>query len=139
MEIILLILFGILSGIIGGMGMGGGTILIPILTIFLSLPQKQAQGLNLICFLFLAIPALLIHFKNKMIETRYLWLIILSGVLFCVLGSFLANYINSKILKICFGIFLVLLSIWEFIKIALNKEKDDFKNGLCKIQIIKLD
>ena len=41
MEIFLLILFGFLAGIIGGMGMGGGTILIPLLTIFLSISQKR--------------------------------------------------------------------------------------------------
>lgn len=128
MEIFLLILFGFLAGIIGGMGMGGGTILIPLLTIFLSISQKSAQGLNLICFLFLAIPALIIHFKNKMISTKYLWIVILSGVLFCVLGSFLATLLDSKILKICFGIFLIGLSILEFVK-TFKKEKQDQTNS----------
>ena len=109
MEIFLLILFGFLAGIIGGMGMGGGTILIPLLTIFLSVAQKHAQALNLICFLFLAIPALIIHFKNKLIEKKHLWLIIISGLLFCILGSYFASLLNSKILQICFGIFLISL------------------------------
>ena len=36
MTIFLLILFGLLGGIFGGMGMGGGTMLIPLLTIFLN-------------------------------------------------------------------------------------------------------
>ena len=31
-----LLIFGMLAGIIGGMGMGGGTVLIPLLTIFAS-------------------------------------------------------------------------------------------------------
>ena len=37
-----LILSGVVSGILGGMGMGGGTLLIPILTIFLNFAQKNA-------------------------------------------------------------------------------------------------
>ena len=36
-----LITTGFLSGIIGGMGIGGGTILIPIMTIFLGFDQKK--------------------------------------------------------------------------------------------------
>ena len=51
MQIFLLILAGIVGGIIGGMGMGGGTLLIPILTIFLDVPQKNAQAINLVAFI----------------------------------------------------------------------------------------
>ena len=46
MNLIWLVLAGIVSGIVGGMGMGGGTLLIPILTIFLSFPQKNAQAFH---------------------------------------------------------------------------------------------
>ena len=55
---------GFFAGIIGGMGMGGGTLLIPILTIFLSFEQKNAQAINLLVFIPMAIVALIIHFKN---------------------------------------------------------------------------
>ena len=123
MEIFLFILFGLLAGIIGGMGMGGGTILIPLLTLFLSIGQKEAQGLNLICFLFLALPALIVHFKNGLIEKKYLWLIIISGLLFCGLGAYLATIIDSFILKICFGIFLILLGFIEFFKVISEFKK----------------
>ena len=41
----------LISGIIGGMGRGGGTLLIPILTIFLSFEQKSAQAINLLVFI----------------------------------------------------------------------------------------
>ncbi len=121
MMIFFLILFGFLAGVIGGMGMGGGTILIPMLTIFLSFSQTNAQGINLICFFFLALPALIIHFKNKMIETHLLWIIMLSGLLFSLFGAFVANLIDGKFLKIVFGIFLILLSIWQFVKIFIEK------------------
>ena len=46
------VFIGILSGIVSSLGMGGGTILILLLTLFLGLDQKAAQGFNLI-FLFL--------------------------------------------------------------------------------------
>ena len=39
MQVIFLGLVGVFGGIIGGMGMGGGTILIPVLTIFFSVSK----------------------------------------------------------------------------------------------------
>ena len=39
------IVFGILAGVLGGMGMGGGTILIPLLTIFLILIKQLHKDL----------------------------------------------------------------------------------------------
>ena len=43
LTIFLYVLFGFLSGVFGGLGMGGGTLLIPLLTIFLGLDQKLCQ------------------------------------------------------------------------------------------------
>ena len=65
MQIFLLILAGIVGGIIGGMGMGGGTLLIPILTIFLDVEQKNAQAINLVAFIPMAIIVTVINIKRK--------------------------------------------------------------------------
>lgn len=46
------ILIGVLSGIVSGTGMGGGTILIFLLTIICNIDQHVAQATNLI-FLYL--------------------------------------------------------------------------------------
>ncbi len=113
----LFIIFGFLSGVIGAMGMGGGTLLIPLLTIFSEVSQIVAQGYNLLAFLPMSVIAILIHLKNKLIEPKFLWIIIPSGIIFAVLGSFLANLIDGEVLKILFGIFLIILGLFEFIKI----------------------
>ncbi len=116
MTIFFYILFGFLSGIIGGMGMGGGTLLIPLLTIFLDLEQKLAQGINLITFLVMALVSLCIHYKNGYIETRGIFYIVLTGVVFSIGGAFVAGYLPSRILQICFGVFLSGLAVIEIIK-----------------------
>lgn len=116
-----LIIFGFLAGVIGGMGMGGGTLLIPLLTIFIEISQIVAQGYNLIAFLPMSIIAIIIHYKNKLIEFKYLPLLIISGIVFAILGSLLANLIDQSILKILFGIFLIVLSMVEFVKLFKNK------------------
>ena len=60
MQIFLLILFGFLSGVVGGMGMGGGTLLVPLLS-FSDMPQKAAQSANLVSFLPMCCVALIFH------------------------------------------------------------------------------
>ena len=118
----LYILAGVISGVFGGLGMGGGTLLIPILTIFLNMEQKESQGINLISFLVMAIFAMIIHYKNGYIVTRHIWWIVVFGMLFSVLGAYLMTILPSKVLKIAFGIFLCLLAVFDLIK-ALKKDK----------------
>ena len=76
------ILAGFISGIFGGLGMGGGTTLIPILTIFLGMDQKLAQGINLLSFLVMAIFSIYIHYRNGYIVTKNLFWIIFYRSLF---------------------------------------------------------
>lgn len=64
-KIVLLVVSGVAAGVLGGMGMGGGTILIPILTIFFSVEQKSAQAINLVAFIPMAIISLVIHIKTS--------------------------------------------------------------------------
>ena len=115
--VVILILFGFLSGILGGMGMGGGTVLIPLLTIFLSFSQKTAQAFNLFSFLLMCIFALVIHFKNGLVEFKKVIPIILISLPFSFVGSYIATYIDEKILKIAFGVFLLLISLIEIVKL----------------------
>ncbi len=111
------ILAGFVSGIFGGLGMGGGTLLIPILSIFLDFDQKLAQGINLLSFLVMAIFSIYIHYRNGYIVTKNIFWIIFFGVIFSVLGAILMSYLPSKILKIIFGVFLCCLAVVEFVKV----------------------
>ena len=114
MRIFLLVLFGILGGVLGGMGMGGGTFLIPLLTIFLGFNQTLAQGFNLISFVLMSVIALIIHFKNNLIEKKAILPILIPALIFSIVGSYLANLIDGDILRKMFGLFLIVLSIIEF-------------------------
>lgn len=118
LTIFLYILFGFVAGIFGGLGMGGGTLLIPLLTIFLNLDQKLSQGINLVSFLVMALFSLIIHYKNGYVRTKGIFIIILSGVIFSVTGALIAGILPSKILRITFGIFLCFLSLVEIIKVT---------------------
>ena len=127
MNIFLFILFGVLGGVLGGMGMGGGTLLIPLLTIFLSVEQKSAQGINLIAFLPMAIVALIIHFKNKMVSFKEILWIIIPGMIASISFSFIASSLNNKVLSFLFGIFLILIAVYEAIELVFEI-KNYYKN-----------
>lgn len=58
------------AGVISGMGMGGGTLLIPALTLLMGIPQRQAQGVNMLSFLPAAAAALYIHKKEGRLELK---------------------------------------------------------------------
>lgn len=121
-RIVLLVLAGIAAGALGGMGMGGGTILIPVLTIFFDAEQKQAQAINLVAFIPMAIASLIVHVKNKRVETKgILWIIIPATVL-SLAGSMVAQAINGEILKRIFGGFLLLLSVAQFFSEEINEK-----------------
>ena len=114
LKIILLAVSGIAAGVLGGMGMGGGTILIPLLTIFFNVGQKEAQAINLVAFIPMAMVSLAIHIKNKRVKKEGLLWIIVPAVLTSVGGGFAAQAVNGEILKRIFGGFLLLLSVVQF-------------------------
>ena len=64
------IIFGVLSGIISALGMGGGTILILLLGIFTEIEQHFIQGTNLIVFIPTSIVAIIMNIKNKTISYK---------------------------------------------------------------------
>ena len=63
------IIIGLVSGIVSGTGMGGGTILIFLLTYISGLEQHIAQATNLIFFIPTSIVAIIVNIKNKNIVT----------------------------------------------------------------------
>lgn len=121
-------IIGFFAGIIGGMGMGGGTILIPALVMFVGVDPKIAQSINLLSSIPMAIFALAIHIKNKNVILKLVLPIATFGVLGAICGAFLANYLSSEILKKAFGGFLFLVGCFEIKKgFSENKTKKSSK------------
>ena len=115
------ILVGVLGGIVGGMGMCGGTLTIPILTVILSFKQLQAQGINLIAFIPMSVVALIIHFKNKLVDVKNTWGLAVIGCVFSLLGALLANHLSNVVLRKLFAVFLIGLGVWQIIEMGKKK------------------
>lgn len=114
MSFILLFVCGILGGVLGGMGLGGGTALIPLLTLVCGVVQSEAQGVNLLSFLPMAAIALSVHAKNGLLDLRGLAYIVLPALALSVPAAFLAVNLPSEALGKVFGTFLIVLSLFWF-------------------------
>ena len=124
MKIFLTVLFGFIAGVAGGMGMGGGTFLIPLFQ-FLNYGQKSIQVANLISFLPMALVALVFHFKNGLVKTKGVLYIIIPAVVFSVLGALLSNNTKPEFLRVCFGIFFLIIGIIQLVQ-SIKKLKNYF-------------
>ncbi|MDE5722313.1 MAG: TSUP family transporter [Clostridia bacterium] len=111
MSFILFLIAGFFSGFLGGMGMGGGTILIPALTVLLGVEQHVAQATNLIAFLPMAAFTLKVHKENGLLKTQGLLTLVIPALLTTVAAGFIAALLPSEVLKKLFGAFLVFLAV----------------------------
>lgn len=113
----LYILLGFLGGIPAGMGMGGGTVTIPLLVLFGGVEQKIAQCANLFAFLPMSVPTLKMHAENKLLKTRGILWTILPALALSVLGAYFATVLASALLRKLFGAFLICLAFYSFLSL----------------------
>ena len=123
MAFLIYLAAGLLAGILGGMGMGGGTILIPALTIFLGVNQHVAQATNVIAFLPMAAIVLPAHKKSGLLRTDDVWEIVIPALITTVLAGFVMAALPTEVLKKLFGIFLVALAVKQLFSLVTGFQK----------------
>ncbi|MBR2024090.1 MAG: TSUP family transporter [Clostridia bacterium] len=112
MAFYLYLILAFFGGIPAGMGMGGGTVTIPLLVLVGGVPQKIAQSANLFSFLPMSIGALKKHAQSGLLVTEGIGGIILPALLFSALGSIVVAYLPNEILGKAFGLFLIVLGVF---------------------------
>lgn len=95
------------------MGMGGGSVLIIYLTLFERLPQREAQGVNLLFFLPVGAVALYLHHRHGLVRWRALPLLVGAGAAGVFLGAFAAGALDEALLRKGFALFLGLIGLRE--------------------------
>ena len=104
---------GLLTGVLSGFGVGGGTLLLLYMTAVAGVEQHIAQGINLLYFIPAGLCALPAHQKNGYIQKSALLPAILSGLVCAGLGSWAATALDTALLRRFFGGFLILVGLWE--------------------------
>ncbi len=123
MSFIFYLLAGFLSGVLGGMGMGGGTVLIPALTIFFGVEQHVAQATNLAAFLPMSAFSLKVHKDKGLLRTDGVWWVVVPALITSVLFGLLAAVLPAQVLKKLFGAFLILLAVKGLFSVKFSFKK----------------
>ena len=113
MSAVLAVAVGLLTGILSGFGIGGGSLLLLYLTLFEGAGQYQAGGINLLYFLSCAPAALISHFKNGLIEREAFKCCVPAGVVTSVLAALLAARVDTDLLRRAFGVVLLYIGVKE--------------------------
>ncbi|MCD6578986.1 sulfite exporter TauE/SafE family protein [bacterium] len=109
---------GVLIGIISGLvGIGGGTVLVPILIFFFHYSQKEAQGTSLAMLLLpIGIFAVINYFKSGYVRLIPAFIMAVFFVFGGYFGSKWAVQVPQIILRKIFAVFLLLISIYMLLK-----------------------
>ncbi len=117
-----LIIFGgaIAAGLIAGvMGLGGGVLIIPALTIFVGVPIKQAVGISLTSVIATSMSSSTVYFKKDLVDMKVGILLAMSAVAGGISGGILGGYVSAAHLAFIFSAIL----IYSAVSLALKKEK----------------
>ena len=123
------VFIGLISGVVSGTGMGGGTILIFLLSYVMQIEQHVAQATNLVFFIPTSIVAIIVNLKNKNIDLKLGMIISIFGILGAIIGANISIHIDVLILKRSFGIFLAIIAIHEIYSIVKQYKKSKNENN----------
>jgi len=107
------ILIGTISGTITGLGMGGGTILILLLSTFMGLNQHASQATNLIFFVPTSLAAIVTNLRQKNINVKLGVFISSFGIIGAIIGAIISQKIDSGNLRKYFAIFILFIAFNE--------------------------
>ena len=117
------------SAIISGMGIGGGSILILLSTIFNMFSQQEAQGYNLLMFVAVGISATITNLKSKNIDKNYFKKLIIPVCIGSIIGIIIVKFIQVKFLQSSFYVFMILIGTYEIISSLKSIICDKNNNG----------
>ena len=110
-EWLLPFLCGLGASVISAWGVGGGTLLLLVMTLFLGVDQRTAQGVNLLFFLPTAASALVCHWGGGYLDKPTLKSAVPWAVFAALLGAWVATTLDVEILRKPFGIYLLLSGV----------------------------
>lgn len=107
-------LSGVLAGVMSGLAMGGGVILIAILTYITTYSQASLQSVNLIYYIPTAIFSAYIYAKEKNVDFKIVAKIVLWGIVPTIICAIIANKISTEVLQKMFACYLIIVGFNVF-------------------------
>ncbi|HSJ18670.1 MAG TPA: sulfite exporter TauE/SafE family protein [Solirubrobacterales bacterium] len=111
MDALLAILFGVAGGVVGGLlGVGGGILFVPALTIFLDESQLGAEATSLLAIIPVAAVGTWRHARYGNVHLREGLAIGALSVLGVAVGVVVANSVSERVLELLFAGLLIVIA-----------------------------
>jgi uncharacterized membrane protein YfcA len=112
-HLLILLLVGLMAGIFGAiLGIGGGMIITPVLTVAMGLDIKYAIGASIIAVIATSSGATIAYLKDEMLNLRVAMFLEIATTVGAIVGAIMTGMFNSTVLFVLFGSFLV-FSSWN--------------------------
>lgn len=122
-QVLLMMLVGIVAGTLGSiLGIGGGMIITPFLTVGLGLDIKYAIGASIIAVIATSSGASVAYLKDDLLNLRVAMFLELATTTGAIIGAVLTGLVPSSLLSVLFGLLLV-YSAYNMYRKLRNKQK----------------
>lgn len=92
-------------------GVGGGIILVPVLTLFLGVPVHSAVAISLLGVIAVSTTASASYLRAGFVDRRVGLSLLIATALGGIAGGYIAGYLDAKVISALFGIVLVFVAI----------------------------
>ncbi|MGB7159370.1 MAG: sulfite exporter TauE/SafE family protein [Tepidisphaeraceae bacterium] len=109
-----LIAFGVIVGIFSGvMGLGGGSVMIPVMVLGYHMTQPQAHGTSLAVMLpLVTLPAVIEYYRNGNVNVAMAAWMAAGFMMGSFFGAYAANLMPKETLKLVFGFLLIYVAAY---------------------------
>lgn len=123
---------GFMAGLIGSLlGVGGGILMVPIMTLALGLPMQVAVGSSLISIVINACTATSVYIRSHLTNLKLGLLLATTLIPGAFIGGMLASLFSSPVLSVMFGILLL------YVAYTLIPKKPRKKTAPASVEPIK--
>ena len=125
---------GLLAGAISGLvGIGGGAVMVPFLYFFLAHPELSgahvlhsdqaviAHATSLLVIVPISVRGAWLYHREGLVEWNAVWRMGIASVVTAVLGARVAILIPGEVLKVAFGVFLLIIAT----RMMFGKKRED--------------
>jgi len=110
--VLFLVVLGLLAGTFGALvGLGGGVIIVPVLSLLLGLPIKTAVGISLVCVIATSSGAAAVYVQRHWTDLRLGMVLELATALGAITGALVVTFLPDNFLQGMFGAFLLYAAV----------------------------
>jgi uncharacterized membrane protein YfcA len=136
--LLVLFLVSIFAGVFGSIvGLGGGVVIIPVLTLFLGVDIHFAIGASIVAIIGTSSGAASTYVKDKVTNLRVGMFLELGSTSGAILGAAVAAYTNSTLLELIFGVILLFTLVPTLLRIGEDIPKSPELVGLARRLALK--